>query len=173
MTTHQHTWFQKYSALNRSCNATVKAEVTRFLTLTNQSSASILWCRPTRDQNGLKIKNWFSDSWQICTVTELNCYTLFFPHQTVVLFSFEEATKTKKKKTSRVWLVNVLLPLWLWPSHASLGGQKIEKMSTLSDYCISGATAEAEVFRESCFWSDRAVFDTIGAIMHTATRNHG
>ena len=26
-----------YSALNRSCNAKVKAEVTRFLTLTNQS----------------------------------------------------------------------------------------------------------------------------------------
>ena len=39
-----------YSALNRSCNATVKAEVTRFITLTNQSRASILRCRPTRDQ---------------------------------------------------------------------------------------------------------------------------
>ena len=31
-----------YSALNRSCNATVKAEVTRVLTLTNQSRASLL-----------------------------------------------------------------------------------------------------------------------------------
>ena len=42
--------FEAYSALNRSCNATVKAEVTRFITLTNQSRASILRCRPTRDQ---------------------------------------------------------------------------------------------------------------------------
>ena len=39
-----------YSALNRSCNATVKTEVTRFPTLTNQTLASILWCRPSRDQ---------------------------------------------------------------------------------------------------------------------------
>ena len=34
--------------------------------------------------------------------------------------------------------------------------------------CISGATTETEVFREPCFCSDRAVFDTIGAIIHTA-----
>ena len=36
--------------MKRSCNATFKAEVTCFLTLTNQTCASILWCRSACDQ---------------------------------------------------------------------------------------------------------------------------
>ena len=39
-----------HSNLKKSRNATIKAEITRFLTLTNQISDSILSYRPARDQ---------------------------------------------------------------------------------------------------------------------------
>ena len=59
----------QYSGLKRSCNATIKADVTCFLTLANQTRL----------------------------VTHFVALSDAGPHV-----------------TSRVWLANVLLPLWLW-----------------------------------------------------------
>ena len=57
------------------------------------------------------------------------------------------------------------------PATPPLVGRRVKNVlekGKLCNCCISGATTETEVFRESCFCSDRAVFDTIGAIIHTA-----